>query len=134
VLDEYGGTDGIVTLKDLVERVVGDVGDEYAAAAPSLRPFGDGSVVVDGLMLVDDFNDREGAHLDSSEVDTLGGLALAQLGRMAVLGDEVDLGDGYRARVERLDGRRVAELRIWPPRPKEAPEAAGVGQRGESAP
>ncbi len=118
VLDEYGGTDGIVTLKDLVERIVGDVGDEYVAETPSLRTLPDGSVLADGLMLVDDFNEREGTHLDSSEVDTLGGLALARLGRMAVPGDEFELGEGWRARVERLDGRRVAELRIWPPAPE----------------
>jgi CBS domain containing-hemolysin-like protein len=120
VLDEYGGTDGIVTLKDLVERVVGDVADEYAADVPNLRPQPDGTLLADGLTLVDDFNQRQAARLDSTEVDTLGGLALARLGRMANPGDEVDLGDGYRARVERLDGRRIAELRLWPPAPEPA--------------
>ena len=115
VLDEFGGTDGIVTLKDLVERVVGDVGDEYAAQAPDIRPEPDGSLQVDGLTLVDDFNERTGARLDTSEVATLGGLTMARLGRDRGGRRPGGPGRGLQARVERLDGRRVAELRVWPP-------------------
>ena len=131
VLDEYGGTNGIVTLRDLVERVLGNVGDEFDTASPNLRALDDGSVMVEGLMLVEEFNQRQGAHLDSREVDTLGGLALARLGRMALPGEELDLGNGYQARVERLDGRRVAELRIWPPNhPSQDPESDHTAPAG----
>jgi len=135
VLDEYGGTDGIVTLKDLVERVVGDVGDEYVNEIPQVRPQPDGTLLADGLTLVDDFNQQVGAGLESSGVDTLGGLVLARLGRLAEVGDALDLGEGYQARVERLDGRRIAELRIWPPAsdPDRESEAVPRGDGGDGS-
>jgi CBS domain containing-hemolysin-like protein len=112
VLDEYGGTAGIVTLKNLVSRLLGDIGDEFAPAAQELRVLGDGSVVADGLMLIEDVNEQLGTHFDASEVDTLGGLVFARLGRRPRVGDDVDLGSGYTARVESLDGLRIARVRL----------------------
>ena len=112
VLDEYGGTAGIVTLKNLVARLLGDVGDEYAPAAQELRRLGDGSVVADGLTLIEDVNEQLGTLFDASEVDTLGGLVFTKLGRRPQIGDEVDLGSGYTARVESLDGLRIARVRL----------------------
>jgi CBS domain containing-hemolysin-like protein len=115
VLDEYGGTTGIVTLKNLVARLLGDVGDEYAPAAQELRLLGDGSVVADGLMLIEDVNEQLVTHFDASEVDTLGGLVFTRLGRRPRVGDDVDLGSGYTARVESLDGLRIARVRLIKP-------------------
>jgi CBS domain containing-hemolysin-like protein len=116
VLDEFGGTAGIVTLKDLVARLLGSVGDEYAPATHEVRTLADGTIVADGLALVEDINAQLGTHFDASEVDSLGGLVFSRLGRRPHVGDEVDIGGNYRARVERLDGLRVARVRLLPPR------------------
>ena len=129
VLDEFGGTAGIVTLKDLVARLLGDVGDEYAPAVQEVRTLTDGTIVADGLALVEDVNSQLGTHFDASEVDSLGGLVFSELGRRPVVGDEVELDGGYRARVERLDGLRIARVRLTPPR--SAPtQPAATGPNG----
>ncbi len=129
VLDEYGGTSGIVTLSDLVARLLGSIGDEYAAATHEVRTLADGTTVADGLALVDDVNAQLGTHFDTSEVDTLGGLVFSELGRRPQLGDEVALSGGWRARVERLDGLRIARVRLLPPRP--APVGVGLPSEAE---
>jgi magnesium and cobalt exporter, CNNM family len=116
VLDEFGGTAGIVTLKDLVARLLGDVGDEYAPAVQEVRSLTDGTIIADGLALVEDVNAQLGTHFDASEVDSLGGLVFSRLGRRPQFGDEVEIGGGYKARVERLDGLRIARVRLIPPR------------------
>jgi CBS domain containing-hemolysin-like protein len=116
VLDEFGGTAGIVTLKDLVARLLGDVGDEYTPANQEVRTLTDGTIVADGLALVEDVNSQLGTHFDASEVDSLGGLVFSELGRRPVVGDEVELDGGYKARVERLDGLRIARVRLLPPK------------------
>jgi CBS domain containing-hemolysin-like protein len=121
VLDEFGGTAGIVTLKDLVARLLGDVGDEYTPATEEVRTLPDGTILADGLALVEDVNAQLGTHFDASEVDSLGGLVFSRLGRRPRVGDEVELGGNYRARVERLDGLRVARVRLLPPRAQAAP-------------
>lgn len=129
VLDEFGGTAGIVTLKDLVARLLGDVGDEYTPATQEVRTLTDGTIVADGLALVEDVNAQLGTHFDASEVDSLGGLVFSRLGRRPHVGDEVEIGGGYRARVERLDGLRIARVRLMPPR---GTAAAPPAQTGES--
>jgi putative hemolysin len=121
VLDEFGGTAGIVTLKDLVARLLGDVGDEYTPATEEVRKLPDGTILADGLALVEDVNAQLGTHFDASEVDSLGGLVFSRLGRRPRVGDEVEIGGNYRARVERLDGLRVARVRLLPPRAQASP-------------
>jgi CBS domain containing-hemolysin-like protein len=112
VLDEYGGTAGIVTLHNLVARLFGEFGDEHAPAAHQLRVLSDGTVLADGLMLIEDVNEQLGTHFDASEVDTLGGLVFARLGRRPRVGDRVAMGSGYVGRVDRLDGLRIATVRL----------------------
>ena len=114
VLDEFGGTAGVVTLKDLVGRLFGNVGDEYAPPTHDVHRLEDGTVVADGLTLIEDVNALLGTHFDASEVDSLGGLVFSRLGRRPRVGDEVDIGGNYTARVERLDGLRVARVRLRP--------------------
>jgi magnesium and cobalt exporter, CNNM family len=126
VLDEFGGTAGIVTLKDLVARLLGDVGDEYTPATQEVRALPDGTIVADGLALVEDVNAELGTHFDASEVDTLGGLVFSRVGRRPQVGDEVDIGSGYRARVERLDGLRIARVRLLPQKPTQNGTARGA--------
>jgi len=127
VLDEFGGTAGIVTLKDLVARLLGDVGDEYTPATQEVRALADGTIVADGLALVEDVNTQLGTHFDTSEVDSLGGLVFSGLGRKPQVGDEVDLGGGWTARVERMDGLRIARVRLLPAKAVSATSAAAEG-------
>jgi CBS domain containing-hemolysin-like protein len=90
-----------------------------------VRRLPDGTVVADGLALVEDVNAQLGSHFDASEVDSLGGLVFSRLGRRPQVGDEVDIGSGYTARVERLDGLRIARVRLLPTQPA-TPAPAGT--------
>ncbi|TMB89424.1 MAG: hypothetical protein E6J45_10165 [Chloroflexi bacterium] len=81
-----------------------------------MRRLADGTIVADGLARVEDVNAQLGTHFDDSEVDSLGGLVFSRLGRRPRVGDEVEIGSNYKARVERLDGLRVARVRLLPPR------------------
>ena len=96
-----------------------------------VRTLADGTILADGLALVEDVNAQLGTHFDASEVDSLGGLVFSRLGRRPRVGDEVDLGSGYRARVERLDGLRVARVRLLPTR--QATPPPGGDQRTSSS-
>jgi CBS domain containing-hemolysin-like protein len=109
VIDEYGGTAGLVTFESLMERIVGEVPGE-AGAQTRMRARPDGSCEVDGLALVTDVNEQFGLHIDESIYTTLGGYVLGRLGRRAKVGDVVEV-EGRRMRVEALDGLRVA--RVW---------------------
>jgi putative hemolysin len=113
VMDEYGGTAGIVTLEDLIEELVGDIHDEYDAA-PELLPDGAAPSEVDGLLNLADFAERTGCNLPSGPYETLGGFLMARLGRLPRVGDEVRFG-GWRLAVQALDGRRVARVTLAPP-------------------
>ncbi|HEY8729671.1 MAG TPA: hemolysin family protein [Acidothermaceae bacterium] len=115
VVDEYGGTAGIVTLEDLVEEVVGDIRDEYDAKGGGLHRLGSGDVVVDGLLNTDDFAEQTGVNLPEGPYETLAGFLMAELGHMPTLGEVVDI-DGRRLEVSELDGRRVARVRVSAPR------------------
>jgi magnesium and cobalt exporter, CNNM family len=121
VVDEYGGTAGLVTLHDLVEGLVGRI-DEEAPATGTDRPAQprakepDGSQVFPGLTRLRDFEETTGIRVPEEErqaADTLGGLVMLKLGRLPRAGDEVEVG-GRRLRVERLRRHRVAEARLLP--------------------
>lgn len=116
VVDEYGGTAGIVTLGDLMRALVGRIDEELTVGAPAgATPQPDGSLLVDGLMRVHELEELLGAELDEAEwgnVGTVGGLIMARLDRMPRPGDEVTVA-GHRLRVEELDGRRVAVVRLY---------------------
>jgi CBS domain containing-hemolysin-like protein len=117
VLDEFGGTSGVVTARDLLARLGGEIGDEDGSPTHEIRSLEDGTVLADGLALLEDINERLGTRFDAAEVDTLGGLVFARLGRRPRIGDDVELDGGYHGVVDRLDGLRIARVRLIPPVP-----------------
>jgi CBS domain containing-hemolysin-like protein len=125
VVDEYGSTAGLVTLEDLIEELVGEIVDEYDVEEPMVERMVDGTLRVDARILIDELNDLAGLELPEGDWDTVGGLVLDRFGRIPHDGEAVDV-DGYRLRVERVQGRRVTRVRVLeaPARAEDAQEAA----------
>ena len=112
VVDEYGGTAGLVTLEDLVEEIVGDVRDEHDRGEINpVRPLGRDSWMVSGMLRDDELADATGFRMPDGDYETLAGLVLTRLGRIPEVNDEVRV-DGWRITVMRMDRHRVAELRV----------------------
>ncbi|WP_104044012.1 hemolysin family protein [Arthrobacter sp. ZGTC412] len=105
VIDEYGGTAGLVTLEDLIEEIVGEIVDEYDTESAEAVELGDGSYRVSARMSIDDLGELFDIELDDDEVDTVGGLLAKALGRVPIVGSSVEV-DGVSLRAERLEGRR----------------------------
>jgi magnesium and cobalt exporter, CNNM family len=124
VVDEYGGTAGIVTLEDLVEELIGDIRDEYDVEEDTKQLHG-GQLEVDGLLNLDEFAEQTGLPLPEGPYETVAGYVLASLGRLPGVGDMVEL-DGHRLTVTEMDGRRIAKVRVGPA----APGAQQVTDRG----
>lgn len=121
VLDEYGGTDGIVTLEDLVEELIGDIRDEYDVDEEQSQELRSGDLVVDGLLNLGDFEERAAIELPEGPYETLAGYVVHRLGRLASVGDEVQVA-GRTLMVTELDGRRVARVLVAAPVPDEVPD------------
>ena len=114
VVDEYGGTAGIVTLEDLVEELVGDIRDEYDEVRTGPR------TDVDGLLNLEDFAEETGVELPEGPYETAAGFVMSRLGALPEVGSTVDE-DGHRFTVTELDGRRIARLRVTPlPSPQQS--------------
>ncbi len=110
VVDEYGGTAGIVTLEDLVEELVGDIRDEYdLEERPELRIGGE--IEVDGLLNIEDFADEVGFELPEGPYETVAGFVMADLGHLPEVGETVQV-DGRTLTVTELDGRRASRIRV----------------------
>jgi magnesium and cobalt exporter, CNNM family len=119
VIDEYGGTAGLVTFESLMERIIGDIGGGFGGRPPRIAVLEDGSAEIDGLALVADVNGQFGLHLDEQTYNTVGGYVLGRLGRRPRIGDTVDVED-REIRVDALDGLRVE--RVWMSTPQRAGE------------
>src|SRR5690606_20662645 len=113
VVDEYGGTDGIVTLEDLVEELVGDIRDEYDPDEPSAAREHGGATSVDAGQTIEELARRTGIELPDGPYETVAGYVLAQLGRLAVVGDHVDVA-GHRLVVTDVARRRIVRLDVVP--------------------
>ncbi len=111
VLDEYGGTAGIVTMEDLVEELVGDIRDEYDDNEPQSRRLVGGEIEVDGLLNLDDFEDETGLELSDGPYETVAGYITSVLGRLPATGDECEV-DGHRLSVVAMDSRRIDRVRV----------------------
>jgi CBS domain containing-hemolysin-like protein len=116
VLDEHGGTAGLVTFDNLIDRIVGNAGVDEDLRALRMTVLSDGSAMLDGLMLVTDLNERFGLHVDESAYTTVGGYVLGRLGRRPSVGDRVEV-EGQVLRIEALDGLRVAWVLLSRPQP-----------------
>jgi CBS domain containing-hemolysin-like protein len=131
VVDEYGGTSGIVTLEDVVEEIVGEVADEHDRTRQSGRALLDGSWIVPGLWRPDEVRDAFEADIpDGPSYETMGGFVMARLGRVPAVGDVV-LVPGWRIRVVAMEGRRVERLRFVAD-PDTAPRPAGDAGRPDA--
>ena len=111
VVDEYGGTAGIVTLEDLVEELIGDIRDEYDIEQDHATQLPPGEVEVDGLLNLDEFAEQTGIELPEGPYETVAGYVLAALGELPSPGDSVEVA-GRTITVTEMDGRRIARLRV----------------------
>jgi CBS domain containing-hemolysin-like protein len=118
VIDEFGGTAGLVTLEDVIEELVGEVQDEFDREAPMIREE-NGVFLINGLMTLADARERLRIELADEPYDTIGGMVFGRLGRLAKVGDTIDV-EGYRFTVTAVDGRRVAQVKAkrLAPRPE----------------
>ena len=124
VLDEYGGTAGLVTIEDLIEEIVGEIQDEYDAEEPMIERLSDDEARVDGRAAVDDLAELFDTNVpleDEDEYDTVGGLIYHRIGGVPRPGDQVSL-DGLTLTVETTDGRRVSKVLVVRTREASAPE------------
>jgi magnesium and cobalt exporter, CNNM family len=130
VLDEYGGTAGLVTIEDLLEEIVGEIQDEYDEEEPLVERIGDDRARIDGRASVEDLLDLWDIKTpleDDSEYDTVGGLVYHRIGGVPTPGDEIRV-DGLRLTVESTDGRRVGKVMVVHERPAEG--GAGSEEEG----
>jgi putative hemolysin len=114
VLDEYGGTAGLVTIEDLIEEIVGEIQDEYDAEEPLVEKISDDEAIVDGRAAIDDLQELFNTEFDledEDEYDTVGGLVYHRIGGVPSPGDRVEA-DGLVLTVESTDGRRVGKVHV----------------------
>lgn len=111
VVDEYGGTAGLVTVEDILEEIVGEIQDEYDAEEPTFEPVGEGEYILDARMNLDDVNDLLEADLPTETADTLGGLIYDALGRVPVPSDRLQIGE-WQIEVLTVSGRRIRKVRM----------------------
>jgi magnesium and cobalt exporter, CNNM family len=120
VVDEYGGSTGIVTLEDIVEEIVGEIQDEHDRTPASVERLPDGSYLVAARTNIDELNEALDFHLPKQDYETVAGLVLATLGRIPRVGEEFPI-PGYTITVMEADARRVATVKIAPSAPAAAP-------------
>jgi CBS domain containing-hemolysin-like protein len=120
VVDEYGGTAGVVTLEDLIEELVGEIVDEYDREEAMVEPLPGGDIRVNARMSVDEVNGLLNATLPEGDWDSVGGLMFHLLGHVPVEGETVEC-EGLSLRADRVQGRRINRVRIRPAEPATAP-------------
>ncbi len=111
VVDEYGGTAGLITIEDLIEEIVGEIEDEYDVAGPAMEQISEDEVLLDASMPAEVLEELFDYSAESEDFDTVGGFVIHELGRLPAVGDEVAV-DGLRLRVLSMSGRRLRRLRV----------------------
>jgi CBS domain containing-hemolysin-like protein len=111
VMDEFGGTAGLVTLEDLMEEIVGEVSDPFDPVQPEIQMHSNGTATIDGLALIDEVNEAFELNLDDPNYDTIAGYVLGRLGNIPNVGDQVEI-DGVRLKVLSMDGMRIERLEL----------------------
>jgi putative hemolysin len=123
VVDEFGGTAGIVTLEDLIEELVGEISDEYDVDAADVERLAGGCLLVNARMPIDEVNELlPEPGLPEGDWDTVGGLVYSEAGHVPTEGEEVEV-EGHRLRAEGVSGRRIGRVRIEPTPPRESADA-----------
>ncbi len=112
-VDEFGGTAGLVTIEDLLEELVGEIADEYDEEEPMVVQETDGSYLIDARLDIDDLGELIGSTIPDEDWDTVGGLVLGLAGRVPAEGEKFEF-NRYTLTVERVQGRRVAQIRLHP--------------------
>jgi len=110
-LDEYGGTSGLVTLEDLIEEIVGEVSDPFDEFSPDFQTMPDGTILIDGMTLIEDVNRQLGLELHNPDYDTIAGYVLGKLEHIPQLNETIEA-DGYQIKVTEMDGLRIARLAL----------------------
>ncbi len=111
VIDEWGSFEGLITIEDIIEEIVGEIRDEFDEEEPALTQLSNGSYSVDGRLPISAVNEALEAEFESEDFDTIGGLVLGQIGRAPEVGDVVKL-DGHLLRVDEVDGSRVSQILV----------------------
>ena len=111
VVDEYGGTAGLVTVEDLLEEIVGEIRDEYDVESEAVVDEGDGIFVLSGRVSVDEVHDRLGVEIEREGFETVGGYLLSNLGRMPYVGERFEM-DGLDVEVLEVERRRIVKVRL----------------------
>ncbi|MCJ7733668.1 MAG: hemolysin family protein, partial [Anaerolineales bacterium] len=112
VLDEYGGTAGLITLEDLLEEIVGEIDDPFDDEGPEIQRVNQTTVMVDGLTLIDDVNETLGTEFHDENYDTIAGYFLGHLDHIPNKGEEINLGGGIQLLVIEMDGLRISKIQI----------------------
>jgi CBS domain containing-hemolysin-like protein len=112
VVDEYGGTAGLVSVEDLLEEIVGEIRDEYDDESETVTDEGGGTFVFSGKVNVDEVRDRLDADIEREGFETVGGYLLSHLGRMPYVGETVEV-EGLAFEVLEVERRRITKVRAW---------------------
>lgn len=112
ILDEYGGTSGLITIEDMVEEIVGEISDEYDEEDEEITVIKEDEYIVDGSTRLEDVNEMIGTKFESEDFDTIGGYVIGVMGRFPDEGEEIET-DGIKIKVEKSDKNRIDELRIF---------------------
>lgn len=111
VLDEYGGTAGIVTIEDLIEEIVGDISDEYDVQANEIETIREGEYVVDGSTRIEELNEMIGTRIESEHYDSIGGFIIGEVGRLPQQGESIEY-ENTKFIIENIEKNRVKKIRV----------------------
>jgi CBS domain containing-hemolysin-like protein len=111
VVDEYGGTAGLVTVEDLLEEIVGEIADEFDRDEETIHRISDSEAILDARVSIDELEELFGVKVEEGDFDSVGGFVLSHLGKMPTAGEEVRV-DGLVVRILSVSGRRIKRVRV----------------------